>query len=285
MALGPNDLVLCSGTLARGISFEERLAAASAAGFDGVSLWGRDYRAARDEGLSDADMRSMLESHGLALGEIDPAWWWLPGAGDVHIPAELDTLDVFRFGEAEIFAIADALGARSLNAVDVFGGDWDTERAAEAFAGLCARATEHGLLVHIEWLSWSKIPDLRTALEIVQLAKAPNGGLNVDAWHFVRAGVDLEELRKVPGELVTAVQLDDGPVEPEENLMHATLHERALPGEGEFDLAGILGALDEIGAAAPIGVEVFSDDLHALGPAESARLAAAAAREVLEAGR
>ena len=156
--MGADDLVLCSGTLRRGIPFAERLDAASGAGFDAISLWGRDYDDARSEGLSDGDLRAMLDDHGLVVAELDPAWWWLPGASDVHIPPELDTEDVFRFGEAELFAVADALGARSMNAVDVFGGSWDVDGAAEAFAGLCTRAAEHDLLVHIEWLPWSKIP-------------------------------------------------------------------------------------------------------------------------------
>jgi sugar phosphate isomerase/epimerase len=281
MTLGPDDLVLCSGTLPRDTPFATRLAAASTAGFSAVSLWGRDYRAARDEGWSDADMRSMLDDHGLVVAELDPAWWWLPGAADVHVPPEVDPMDVFRFGETEIFAIADAVGARSLNAVDVFGGSWDTDAAAEAFAGLCARAAEHGLLVHLEWLAWSKIPDLRTAVEIAQLAQAPNGGVNVDAWHFARSGADVGRLRTVPGVMVLAVQLDDGPAVAEENLMHATLHDRVLPGDGDFDLRGMVGALRQIGSAAPVGVEVFSDELHALGPAEAARRAAESTRRLL----
>lgn len=279
--LGRDDLVLCSGTLPRGTAFGERLAAASTAGFAGVSLWGRDYQAARDEGLTDADLRVMLADHGLQVAELDPAWWWLPGAADIHIPPEVDPLDVFRFAEPELFAVADALGARSLNAVDVFGGDWTLEQAAEAFAGLCVRAAEHGLLVHVEWLSWSRIPDLASALALVDMAGAPNGGINVDAWHFTRAGIEVDELRKVPGEQVLAVQLDDGPAQPEADLMHATLHDRALPGDGEFALGEIIGALDEIGVDAPIGVEVFSDALHELGAAGAARRAAESTRSAL----
>ena len=276
--LGPDDLVLCSGTLPRRTPFAERLAAASAAGFRGVSLWGRDYQAARDEGLSDADLRHMLDDHDLEVAELDPAWWWLPGAADIHIPPEGDSLDVFRFGEADLFALADAVGARSLNAVDVFGGSWSLEEAAEAFAGLCARAAEHGLLVHVEWLSWSRLPDLASALSVVEMAGAANGGINVDAWHCARAGTDVDELRRVPGERILAVQLDDGPARPEADLMHATLHDRLLPGEGEFALDAITAALAETGCRAPIGVEVFSDALHALGPAEAARRAAEATR-------
>lgn len=282
MALSAGDLVLCSGTLPRGTGFLDRLTAASRAGFDAVSLWGRDVQAARDEGLSDVDLRIMLDDHGLAVAELDPVWWWLPGAADVDIPPEVDPLDVFRFGEAEVLAMADAVGAPSLNAVDVFGGDWTVEQAAEAFAGLCARAADHGLLVHIEWLAWSRIPDLATALQIVELAHAPNGGLNVDVWHCTRTATTLDALRAVPGPMVLAVQLDDGPATPEADLVHATLHDRLLPGDGDFDLAGILDVLAEIGTIVPVGVEVFSDGLHALGPDEAATRAAAATRRVLD---
>ena len=280
--MGPDDLVLCSGTLARGVPFAGRLAAASGAGFAAVSLWGRDYAAARDEGLSDADLRSMLDDHGLVVAELDPAWWWLPGASDVHIDPRHDTEEVFRFGEADLFAMADAVGARSLNAVDVFGGSWDVDAAAEAFAGLCRRAAEHGLSIQLEWLPWSKIPDLAIALEVVQKAGAPNGGINVDAWHAVRSGTGLAELAGVPGDLILGIQLDDGPAEAEADLVEATLHHRLLPGEGEFDLVGLVRALDATGTTAPLGVEVFDDDLQAKPAAEAALLAARATRAVLE---
>lgn len=281
MALGAADLVLCSGTLPRGTSFAERLASASDAGFHGISLWGRDVQAARHEGLSWADMAAMLADHDLVVGELDPAWWWTPGAADVRVPPELDPMDIFAFGPSELFAAAEALGARSLNAVDVFGGTWSLEEAAACFARLCLQAGEHGLLVHLEWLKWSAISDLRSALAVVEMAGARNGGVTIDAWHFTRTGTGIDDLLLVPGHRVLAVQLDDGPLEPEEDLIHATLHERLLPGRGAFDLSGILLALDAIGATAPLGVEVFSDDLHALGPRRAARLAAAAVRDVV----
>jgi len=281
--MGPDDLVLCAGTLPRGTPFAERLAAAADAGFASISLWGRDIAAARAEGRSDADLRAMVADHGLTVAEVDPAWWWLPGAADVHLDPAFDTEEVFRFGEDDLFAMAEAVGARSLNAVDVFGGTWDVDDAAEAFAGLCARATEHGLLVHIEWLPWSKIPDLATALAIVERAGAANGGLNVDAWHFARSGCDVADLAAVPGWRILGIQLDDGPLAAEVNLVEATLHHRRLPGEGEFDLVGLLGALAATGTTAPLGVEVFNDDLHELGAMEAARRAAATTIEILEA--
>ena len=284
MALGPDDLVLCSGTLSPGVPFAERLAAAAGGGFTGISLWARDYQqAGGDEGLSDADLRALLAAHGLVVAELDVAWWWLPGA-DVSIPAEADPVGVFGFGEDDMFRLADAVGARSLNAVDVFGGDWGLDDAAESFAQLCDRAAEHGLVVHLEFLPWSKIPDAAAAWEVVRRADRPNGGICVDAWHFFRGPADLEVLRGVPGDRVLGIQLDDGPAQAEANLIEATMHERLLPGEGQFDLTSLVDVLHDIGTLAPVGVEVFSDALHALAPAEAARRAGEATRQLLAGG-
>ena len=252
-----------------------------AGGYAGVSLWGRDYAAARAEGHSDADLAAMLADHGLMVAELDPAWWWTPGAGGFSIPAELDPVDVFRFAEDDLFAMADALGARSLNAADVLGGRWTVEEAAESFARLCDRAAEHGLLVHLEWLAWSRIPDLATALSVVTLADRRNGGLNVDTWHCARAGTTVAELRALPGDRVLGIQVDDGPAAAEDDLVEATLHARLLPGEGAFDLPGYLGALAATGTDAPVGVEVFSDELHDRGALQAARQAADATRRAL----
>lgn len=280
-ALGPDDLVLCSGTLPRGTAFLDRLGAASAAGFGGISLWGRDYGAARHEGYSDADLRTMVDDHGLAVAELDPAWWWTPGAGDVRIPPEADPVEIFRYDEDELLRIAEVFGARSINAADVLGGPWGVEEGAEGFAALCDRAAGHGLLVHLEWLAWSKVADLATALEIVRLADRPNGGLNIDMWHCARTGTTAAQLRALPAQRVLAVQVDDGPAAAETDLVHATLHRRLLPGHGDFDLVGYLGALDEAGVRVPIGVEVFSDELHACGPVSAAAQAAEAMHRLL----
>ncbi len=281
VALGPGDLVLCSGTIPSETPFRLRLEAASSAGCRAISLWGRDYRAARDEGYRDVDLVAMIADHGVVVAELGPAWWWTPGADSFSIPGELDPVEVFRYDQAELFRVAELVGARSLNAADVLGGRWSLDDGAAAFATLCDRAAEHGLIVHLEWLAWSRIPDLATAWEIVRSADRSNGGLNVYMWHCARTGTTVDELLAIPGDRVLAIQIDDGPAEPEADLVDATLHHRMVPGEGSFDLVGYLSALRTIGAVAPIGIEVFSDELHALGPLEAARRAADATRSVL----
>jgi sugar phosphate isomerase/epimerase len=282
--LGPGDLVLCSGTINREATFEQRVAAARAGGFDGISLWGRDYRAARHSGSSDADLRAMLGDNGLEVAELDLVWRWLPGTTDLHVPAALDTEDIFSFEESDLFAIAESVGARSVNAVDIFGGKWPVSAATDCFAALCRRAGEHGLLVHLEFLPWSKIGDLGTAWQIVRDADEPNGGIAVDSWHyFGSAGNDLL-LAAIPGDKVTSIQLSDAPAfaGPSFDPLHASLHERLLPGDGSLDLASLVRCCSSINADAPIGIEVFSDSLHALDPADAGRLAGESLRRVIE---
>ncbi|HEX4127445.1 MAG TPA: sugar phosphate isomerase/epimerase [Acidimicrobiales bacterium] len=281
MTLGAGDAVLCSGTLPTAISFRQRIAAAVAGGFSGISLWGRDYQVARDEGLRDRDIRLLLADHGLTVGELDPAWWWPPGADEIHIPPEHDQERIFRYTEPELFAVAEAVGARSLNAVDVFGGAWTLDEAAAAFAGLCDRAAEHGLLVHLEFLPWSRIPDLATAWQVVAAADRPNGGLMLDSWHYFRSTPDGELLRSIPGTSILGVQLSDAPATPEPEPLHATLHERLLPGEGELPLPSLLADLRATATEAPLGVEVFSDVLHGRDPVEVGRRAGTSLRALL----
>jgi sugar phosphate isomerase/epimerase len=276
MTLGAGDTVLCSGTLRTGITFRERLAAAQAGGFTGLSLWGRDYQVARDEGLSDRDIRLLLADHGLSVAELDPAWWWLPGASDIRIPPELDEERIFGFGERELFAVADAVGARSLNAVDVFGGTWSLDEAAAAFAGLCDRAAEHGLLVHLEFLPWSRIPDLATAWQVVRAADRPNGGLMLDAWHYFRSAPDGALLRSIPGASIlgrpAVRRAGDARGEP----LHATLHERLLPGDGELGAACTCWPTSGRRARRHRSASRCSPtSSHALPPEEAGRLAGA----------
>jgi sugar phosphate isomerase/epimerase len=281
VTVNSDDLVLCSGTLPRSSTFEERLSAARAGRFRYISVWGRDYAQAQSAGLSDADMRAMLADSGLSVAEVDPVWSWPPGAGDVRVPRELDDMSIFCFGENEMFAIADALGARSLNAVDAIGGKWTIDQATEAFANLCVRAAEHGLLVQVEFTPLSKISDLTTAWQIVRDADQPNGGLTIDSWHYFRSGSDDGLLEMIPGSRIFGIQLCDAPRRAESDLLHATLHERLLPGDGELGLESLVETFRRIDSLAPIGVEVFSDALHGRPADEIGHKAGDSVRSVL----
>ena len=284
--LGRDDLVLCAATIPDA-GFKERVEAAAAAGYSAISLWGRDYRRGQTDGLSDADMRSLLDDHGLAVAELDGVGQWWPGAAGLAPPVEGEEADsFFAFTEQDMYAIADAVGARSINAVEVYSAtDVPLDDAAQEFAALCDRAAEHGLLVHIEFLPWSAIPNATTAWEVVRRADRPNGGLLIDSWHHFRSGSDNDALRAVPGDRIFGVQLNDAPAQPEDDLVDECLHRRLVPGEGAIDLTGLVRLLDDIGSDAPIGIEVMSDEIFGLPTKEAATRVGDATRETLAAAR
>jgi len=274
--LGPDDLVLCSGTL-RNASLAEKCAAAVAGGFRALTLWPDDVARAAKDGIALAEIRPRLADHGLVVADLDPLLRWLP---DEAIPPGVSAAT-----EPEFLAIAEAVGARSLNVAQGFGARVDRDRAAEALAGVCDRAREHGLLVTLEYLPWSGIPDAATALAIAERSGRANATLMIDTWHTFRGPTDEAQLRALPGARVGSVQLNDALAEPAANLVAETLDARLLPGAGAIPLVRWLRILDAIGSMAPIGVEVFSRALDALPPVEVGRRCGAAARAVLAAAR
>lgn len=277
-ALGPGDPVLCAGSVVQG-DFRAKAAAAAAGGFRGVSLFLDDYLDARAGGASDAELRGVLADHGLAVGELDTLLSWVPGA-ELGAGASAQGEGLFRHDEDDFYRAAQALGARSLNAVAYTDAAVPEPALAEAFAGLCERAAGHGLKVHLEFLPFTPVRDAEAALRIVETA-GPNGGLLLDTWHHFRSGLPDARLAALPGERVLALQLADAPARAEADPVAETLHRRRLPGEGDVDFPAILAALRSAGAAVPIGVEVFSDELAKLPAEEAGRRAGEALRRVL----
>jgi len=283
--LGPDDLIASYFTLTGAPvmaparwSFEERVAAAARAGFAGIGMFTDDYKACRDRGLSDADMQRVLADHGIGVPEVEFVFDW---AYDGERGTQA------RVMEERAYAMADAFGARHMNIGDVNPPDElpPTDVVIERFGVLCDRAARHGLQVAIEFLPWTGIPDVAAAWEIVGGAGRANGGVLVDAWHYFRGGADEATLRAIPPEHVVAVQLDDADTEVVGDLTEDTMLRRRLPGEGSFDLVGLIGTLDAMGVSAPLSVEVMSLEQQARPVNEAARVAYDSTRAVVNKAR
>jgi sugar phosphate isomerase/epimerase len=282
--LGPEDLILCCGTV-RQASFGELIDAASGAGFQGISVQPHLYDQERARGSSDAEIRRWLADAGLEIAELDALLTWLPGA-----PAPTDLGDelgrsLFRRTAEDFFRIAEAIGGRSLNVAQVFPAEIDVDVAAEALAGICDGAAGVGLSVSLEFLPWTGIPDAKTALAIVERAGRENAGLMIDSWHVFRGAGGPGALASIPGERVVGVQLSDAPTEPGPVPAIETMEARLPPGDGDIDLVGLVRTLDSVGSRAPIGIEVYSSALAAGDPAEVAQRVAVGTRELLARAR
>ena len=231
--LGPDDLVLCSGTLSRPARGGAR---GNGRRLPRAHTWPTTWRA-RAGGVLIAGWRGIAGTRPVA--DLDPLLRWLP---DEAVPPGFA-------GEPEFYEIAEAVGARSLNVAQGFGARVDLDRAAEALAGVCDRAREHGLLVTLEYLPWSGIPDARAALTIVERSGRANATLMIDTWHTFRGPTDDAQLRALPGARVGSVQLNAAPVTPAANLVAETMEAR-LAREG-IPRVRWLRILDAIAAAFP----------------------------------
>ncbi len=272
--LAPDDLVLCLGAIGTA-PFAERVRAAGANGFAGISMWMSHYDEARAEGLAHAEMRAILDREGIVLAMLEYITAWANGPGERDAIVE---------ETARICGIAEELGSDTVLAVTMEPAI-DPAAAAAGLALACDVAARYGQRLGVEFLPWTGIPNLAAAWPLVRDADRPNAGLVLDAWHWFRSGPDPDLLRTIPGEKVIHLQISDAPSEPEPNVVEETIGRRLLPGAGDIDLVELLRILDEIGRRGPTAAEVFSDWLRSHPPVEGARLAAEAARSVLAAAR
>ena len=233
-----------------------------------------DYDALVGLGLSPADIRTRIADAGLALTDFESISHWLPGQAP---PAGMNDWLAGRLMLATpelVCPIAASVGARTVSLIEMFGMAAPPEVMAASLARVCAVAADHGLDVALEFVPTGGIPDLATAWDAVRMAGAPNARLVIDSWHFFRSGSSLDLLASLPAAAIGCIQLNDGPAMAEADLGHAMMHDRLLPGAGDFDLAGLMAAIRATGATTPISIEVFSDALNEL-PVDAAITACA----------
>jgi sugar phosphate isomerase/epimerase len=123
-------------------------------------------------------------------------------------------------------------------------------------------------------VEFSPLTRVNTIADARDLLAAAGGdartGVIVDTWHFFRGDDRWPDLEALPAAELAFVQFSDG-LPAEKDPGHDTLHRRALPGQGEFDLDRFSACLRAKGFRGPISVEVLSQDLRALPVDEFAR--------------
>jgi sugar phosphate isomerase/epimerase len=267
-------LVLSHFSLERRHPLDDRIRAASAAGFEAIGLFAGQYRELVADGWTPARVHELLDEAGVEIAQVEV----LSGWGAEH-PTD-DYLDFERF----VWEMVDAFGARYVQAI----GPVDDDRsngfgaAAERFGALCDRAAEHGTTVGLEFLPFTNIVDASDALAVVERAGRRNGGVCIDIWHHARGANDLELIRRLPPELIAGVQMSDGPIVREiDDYKDDCLRNRVPPGRGSFEVDAFVATLLELGIDLPWDLEVCSDAAWGEPAAEHVNACATEMRAVL----
>jgi sugar phosphate isomerase/epimerase len=194
----------------------------------------------------------------------------------IRLGATSKTEDFARFLECSA-----ALRAR---AILVAGDDPDEARLTDTYAAFCRAAAPYGLSADLEFMPWTKVPDCRTAMRIVEAAGQPNGGILVDALHMARSATSMADIVAIPCARLNYAQICDAPGElptTVEGLTHTARSARLLPGEGGIDLVELFRRLPR---DLPVSIEIPNDErVRQLGEEAWARAALAATKAVLAA--
>lgn len=201
----------------------------------------------------------------------------------MHGLAVLD-LEVVRIGDEDpettkmLFDAAGQLGAK--NVVVVSDTD-DIGYVIDRFGEICDMALRVQCRASLEFMGFTGIADLATALHVINQVGHEASGLIIDALHVQRCGVTSEDIAGLDKSLVTHLQLCDGPVNgPVSNhdLAYEARHNRLMPGLGEFALARLIADVGPCDTA----VEVQNDAYQtAMTPSDLAQHAYNSVAELL----
>ncbi len=150
--------------------------------------------------------------------------------------------------------------------------DPDLGRLADRLGAITDLAAGYGLGAVLEFFPWTCVPDLATAVRVVEAAARPRTGILVDTLHFDRSGSTLADLDGIPAARLPFVHVCDAPVQARyttEELLHAGRAERLPPGEGGVDIRGILRHMP---TGIPVALEVPMTALTAAVGAEAVAL-------------
>ena len=249
--LSAGDLVITASTLGHP-PFPALAAAAAGAGFAGLSLWPEpDYGRAREAGMSDRQLRQILDDSGLVVQDVDVLVGWVgvddPGAALSARAVAPAALRGRRGAGSTVRQRAPRRGAGRADRRRGRAVRRAVRRGGRARHGGYPRALRPGRRAHGAGRGRRRAGTGRS-----------NARVLVDSWHHHWSGSSLESLQGIPGAAVAAVQINDAPARLQRTVLDASMHERLPPGRGVIDLVGLVRTLRKAGSVAPLTVEVFT---------------------------
>ncbi|MFE5990445.1 sugar phosphate isomerase/epimerase family protein [Streptomyces sp. NPDC056453] len=232
----------------RGRDFEACLDAARASGFRAVGISVAQCAACLERGIPPETMAEALHERELHVAELE-----LVRLGEPGPVRHLNAL------------VADLVDILTPDRVHVAAFSGTVQDAKREFATLCEQITTAD--VAFEFMPYSTVADLATAVDLVRAAGTPRAKLVLDAVHFFRSGAALTDLTPDVLALTAALQLSDLVPRPGIGLAHESRRLRTFPGDGTLPLTGLLRAVRTAAgemATPPITIEPVSDALETL---------------------
>jgi sugar phosphate isomerase/epimerase len=203
--------------------------AARTAGFDMVSLWVQQPSVFPKQLVTPAK----LQGCAAALAETG---------------VEVGPLEAFDLSSAEAvksyrpaLELGARLGAKAACAINIRNPD--PVVVTDLFAQFAELANECGLGTNLEPVAMLPTATLAQARDIIRAAGV-DAGIVFDAFHLVRGGRSVADLRGLEPGLIRHVQLCDGELEVSPQVArYEVTHERLYPGDGAFPLVELFNTV------------------------------------------
>jgi len=263
------DFTFAFNCLGEDAPLPERFAAAHAAGFREVGLSLRWMSLWLEQGHDLDELDALIEETGITVGELEAA---------AIMRVEPDPREEFAA------VLAERYRPYRLQAVGPYDGTLDD--AAERAGRVADRFAQWGVEVVLEPLPFTNMQTPADAVEIIRRAGRPNLSICMDVWHLYRMGLPLSHLDAL-WPYITTVQFNDGTIvcEYPDDLREDCLINRRVPGEGEFDLVGLIRARNTHRPDSWFSLEVINTALRTQDASLSAKQIAAGLDSVLSASR
>ncbi|MEV0975230.1 TIM barrel protein [Streptomyces sp. NPDC049915] len=251
----------CIATVCLSGSLTEKLTAAARAGFDGVEIFENDLLAGP---LGPEEIRARCADLGLTIDLYQPM-------RDVEALPEEEFARSLRRARHK-FELMRRLGTDTVlvcSSVHPLAVDDDALAAAQ-LARLAGLAQDFGVRVAYEALAWGRhVSTYDHAWRIVEAADHPALGTCLDSFHILSRGSDPKGIEDIPGDKIFFLQLADAP-RLAMDVLQWSRHYRCFPGQGGFDVAGLVRHVLRTGYTGPLSLEVFNDVFRQADPGPTA---------------
>ncbi len=230
----------------------EIIEAAASAKFDAVGLWvdleGWTTQTTRD-------VKSALVQNGLPLLDVEVVWI----KPDTSLDDHLRSLE-----------IGIELGAQNLLCVS---SDPDAGATAAKLSALCEQSVGSNMRIALEFGIFTEVKNLTMAYSITERVNHPKISILIDPIHVDRSGTRVEEIARLPDDLLPYAQFCDAPAaRPDPMDFNAVITDaidlRQQCGQGALPLMDIHAALPK---GIPLSIELRSKVLRDSFPDASER--------------
>jgi 2-keto-myo-inositol isomerase len=258
----------------RPTSIEDKIAAVSAAGFDGIELWTDDIAAWEKSGKSLADLGKRLKDAGLGAPDVIGFGTTMP-ENEADRPKALE--DLKRRCEQ-----AAKIGATRIACVPTPDRpNFDLLWAAQRYREILDACKDTGVVPALEFHGFTKgIHTLGQAATVAIEANHPNACLIPDTCHMIRGGGSFGGVALTSGAMYGIFHINDLPQKPAAQVQDG---DRLYPGDGALPLVQLLKDLWAVGFRGPLSLEMFNQTEWKKPAAEVAKTGIEKIRKVIAA--